>query len=626
MATTAFDPRIIDNWGYLSFKAGLDGVTNPRWVQQNWLPADEQRRLTAYKVLAAYQTNNARAVLSDVDDDKRIEQREYGDPALIVSRIVSGVLGDDVTVVLPELQAALADPPSLTDKPLEPGEDADEIERLLYDATVEVWEAEKTAAIEEWQTNRAQLPRLRAAQDWLDWWMDIEGVVAKITEAEAEYAVALGDSVYGVAYSTDKARPVLMLYPPDAYMPELTDDGNFPEKIHLVWQEVPDDTTTAESVKIRRITYELVDEEQLPNLDGWGTALAYSDEPPKKQCVVTDVTFDLADYPERRWQDGGKGHVLNWPNSQGVVNVNEDDEPLDLYPLGIDFVPILHVPNTPSTVEHYGTSSLARVARLLDDIVATDTDIQRASALAGSPVLGLRGANVNPNAPLDIFPGKVLALGPDGDMKHIDMSPSVDVLDRTKDSLLERLAVNVQIPETMLGRIDTTRQFPSGVAMRMSFQSFIQLIDTLRLARQPKFRLLLKMVQRLHVANQGSVVTADDEAQTTGADRVVRAELAFGEFIPADVSETVTLVSTLLSTHGISRSTASTMLQEVGLPIEDVKDEVAAIGREDTAGAKDAADATGSEQVAAELLGVDIDDAAELPEAAVTPVIDLPIA
>ena len=134
------------------------------------------------------------------------------------------------------------------------------------------------------------------------------------------------------------------------------------------------------------------------------------------------------------------------------------------------------------------------------------------------------------------------------------------------------------------------------------------------------------MVQRLHVANQGTVVTADDEAQTTGADRVVRAELAFGEFIPADVSETVTLVSTLLSTHGISRSTASTMLQEVGLPIEDVKDEVAAIGREDTAGAKDAADATGSEQVAAELLGVDIDDAAELPEAAVTPVIDLPIA
>ena len=623
MATTAFDPRIIDNWGYLSFKAGLDGVTNPRWIQQNWLPEDEQRRLTAYKVLSAYTTNNARAVLSDVMEDKRIEQREYGDPALIVSRIVSGILGDAVTVVLPELQAALADPPSLSDRPVDPGEDADEIETMLYDASLEVWTAEKTEAIETWKRNRAELTRLRASADWLDWWMDVEQVVAKITEGEAQYAVPLGDSLYGLAYSTDKARPVLTLYPPDAYMPELDDSSNFPEKVHLVWQEVPEDDAPPETTRIRRITYELVTEEQLPNLDGWSSALPYADEPPMKQCVITDVTFNLADFPERRWKDGGTGHVLNWANSQGVVNLNENDEELDLYPLGIDFIPLIHVPNTPSTVEHYGTSSLSRVARLLDDIVATDTDIQRASALAGSPVLGLRGANVNPNEPLDIFPGKIVALGQDGDMKHIDMSPSVDVLDRTKDSLLERLAVNVQIPETMWGRVDTTAQFPSGVAMRLSFQSFISLIDTLRLARAPKFSMMLKMVQRLHIAN-GSGTDEDDSSDVSGSDQVVRAELMFGEFIPADVAETVTLVSTLLGSNGISRNTASTMLQEVGLPIEDVKDEVAAVNREDTAGAKDAADATGSEQVAADLFGVEIEEPVTPPDVSVTPLVTLP--
>ena len=535
--------------------------------------------------------NNARRSLTDIPADKIIEQREYGDPSLIVSRIVSGVLGDSVEVVIPEMAEAMSAPPSTQDKPADPGDEADDIEKALYAATVEVWTAEKMDAIERWKTARESLPSLKESADWIDWWMDVEHVIAKITEAEAEYAVALGDSVYGLAWSTEKARPTLSLYPPDAYMPELDDDG-FPSKVHLVWQEPSDDEEMPEAQLVRRITYELLD------VDDWSPG--YQPESANVMCAMTDVTFNLADYSDTRWKAEGE-NVLEWSPSLGEIAENEDGEKLLEYFLGIDFLPIIHVPNTPATVEHFGRSSLARVARLLDDIVGTDTDIQRAAALAGSPVLGLKGANVDPNKPIDIFPGKVFGLGADGALDHIDMSPSVVVLRDTQESLLERLSVNVQIPESMMGRLDETRQFPSGVALRMSFQSFIQLIDTLRLAREPKFRLLLKMAQRLHVANGGT------------DHKIVAAELNFGEFIPADVESTTLTVSQLLTANGISRATAARMLQEVGVPIEDVMDEVHAINREDTAGAKNAADATGSEQVAAELLGVDIDEAEALP-------------
>lgn len=620
MAT--IDPRIVDAWSFFSHKAGLDGETSPRWVTKNWLPETEVRRLTAYRVLASYMVNNARQVLTDIPEDKRIEQREYGDPSLVVAKIVSGVLGEDVQVILPDMQRALADAPTLNDRPTEPENPEDELETFLYESTLEMWEEQKRQEIENWVLARGELGRLEEAKEWIDWWVDTEHVVAKITEAELEYAVPLGDSVYGLAYSTEKARPVLTLYPPDAYMPELEDDSDFPSTVHLVWEEQPHGSVDPETQLIRRITYTLVSPEQDETLP-WETVLAYQNEPPTKLCVMTDVTFDLARYSQQRWQSEGE-NVLGWDPSLGDVNVNEDGEELLNYPLGIDFIPIVHVPNTPSTVDHFGTSSLARVARLLDDIVATDTDVQRASALAGSPILGLKGANVNPNEALDFYPGKVFALGPDGALDHVDMSASVDVLQRTLDALLERLAVNVQIPESMLGRMDDNQQFPSGTALRMSFQSFIQLIYTLRLARQQKFDMLLRFAQRLHVANGGTINTHPEGHTLTGANQIVHAEFLFGDFIPADIETTTATVGTLLNAHGISRAVASRMLQDAGLPIEDVRQEVAAISKEDTEGAKNAADATGSEQVAAELLGVALDEPARLPSANNLPAVTLP--
>jgi len=48
-----------------------------------------------------------------------------------------------------------------------------------------------------------------------------------------------------------------------------------------------------------------------------------------------------------------------------------------------------HVPNTISETDHYGDSSLALVMQALDDLMATDSDLQAAAATTGSPPLGL---------------------------------------------------------------------------------------------------------------------------------------------------------------------------------------------------------------------------------------------
>jgi hypothetical protein len=91
------------------------------------------------------------------------------------------------------------------------------------------------------------------------------------------------------------------------------------------------------------------------------------------------------------------------------------------------------------------------------------------------------------------------------------------------------------------------------------------------------------------------------------------ANVAFGAYLPADLAQVVATVGDLLAAHAISRRTALRMLVEAGLEIDDITDELARIDIEDTAGAKDLADATGSELAAAKRLGV---DPADLPSAA----------
>lgn len=97
--------------------------------------------------------------------------------------------------------------------------------------------------------------------------------------------------------------------------------------------------------------------------------------------------------------------------------------------------------------------------------------------------------------------------------------------------------------------------------------------------------------------------------------------MIFGNFLPTNLAETVELVGAALQAHAISTHTGVLMLVAAGLPIEDAQAEVDRIHAEATAAAKDIADATGSEQLAADWLGLDLPSA---NTATAPPKVDLP--
>ncbi|MGW0825977.1 hypothetical protein [Streptomyces sp. NPDC002845] len=79
------------------------------------------------------------------------------------------------------------------------------------------------------------------------------------------------------------------------------------------------------------------------------------------------------------------GHALTLARAR--FRTDADGEILNRLDLQLDFIPIVHVPNTINGAEHYGQSSLLSAAQLLDDLAAADTDSQRASATTGSPII-----------------------------------------------------------------------------------------------------------------------------------------------------------------------------------------------------------------------------------------------
>jgi hypothetical protein len=619
---------VLDRWATLGHKEAMrNGHGTGPAVAATWV-GEHRRRLTAYKVLAAYRENCAKEFLpAAATDAERADRREYGEPDLLVERVVAGVLGDQIEVAVDGADTELDDAPVLPAEPQAPADGAPETERIVFESRSRVWREEAAAAVERWERERAEVPGLAERQEWLRDWADDELLESKLWEGERDGAVSLGDGVYVVGLSRGAGRPTLDVHDPGFYFPVLTeDDRGYPTTVHLAWEYAePDPARGAGATRqmVRRITYELapigpatelVDAggriARLPRLADDGSVVLADgdrydaegrivrrypwqsgDDPPSSTtCLMTDATWPLELIGDRT--------VENFDLGAATFRTNEDGEVCDRVDLRLDFVPVVHIPDTPSSKEHFGRSVLARVLQLLDDLQATDTDTQAAAGLAAGPVIGLSGEKAAPTkegAEVKVAPGTVHNLGPNGRMDVLDLSGSVDALARLADHLLDRLFVNVQVPAELLGRVKGLEV--SGIRLALGFGPFIQLIRVLRLVRDSKYRLLLKFVQR--VAQSGGLLPPGPTPT---------ARLVFGSFIPSDLTGTVELVVNLLRVHGISRRTALAMLVDGGLDIGDLAEELAALEGEDFDGAKALADATGEEALAADYLGL------ELPE------------
>ncbi|MCA1571991.1 MAG: hypothetical protein LC798_17100 [Chloroflexi bacterium] len=395
---------VLDAWSGLSFKRGvrnleLSGGARD-WRAPTWVGEQNERRLAAYKVLYALFRNCGREFLNTDDDNVRGDHREYGDANLLVQVVLSAVLGDDVSLVV---------------------EGADE--------------SENSAAVRR--------------QQELDDWADTERLRAKIMEVERD-AQKLGDGVYVLGISPKKKRVRLRIYDPGFYFPDLDPNAaedEFPTRVHIAWEF---DDKADRVRKIRRITWELAD---LP--EGATQRLPWNDEATTTTCYMTDGVWRL--------EDVARFDVESFPLDRGsfyLTATAEGPQEIRLLDLGIDFLPVVHLPNTVELKEHFGEALITSVAQIIEDLSAADTDAAKAAQLAGVPMLGVKDGGVTGETTIKVRPGSVVG----GELYPIDMSAGLDAIMRYVGVLRDRLNENVRVPAEVVGRV-TASQDRSGIAL-----------------------------------------------------------------------------------------------------------------------------------------------------------------
>jgi hypothetical protein len=625
---------VLDQYVALSFKSALGNrraagtLAVPSWVGE-----ENERRLTAYGILAAYLGNAARFYLNVETESARDDRREYGDASVIVEGVMDALLGDEQTVVV--AGSDLAGEQDLLEEPTPPVAGAngviDQAAQEEYDAALEEFNAAREEAAE------AELALAR--QELLQTWAEDERLILKLFEAEAA-AVGLGDAVYSLGWSSQKSRPRLRVWDPGFYFPVLTDgsEDDYPTRVHLAWEiaDSPNSEAPADKTRIRRITWELgpimplrdaegefqFDEEGRPRFaddvtfdedrEEFVRQYPWNADPSNVTCYMTDAIWEI-DNLDATIDDFGEARAIYQLNDDGVA-IRQLDQ-------NIDFIPVIHIPNTVAEQEHFGMSSLSKILQILDDLATADTDLSAASGTTGSPPITISGAVLEiedergiserrfvqePTRTTKSYgPGTVFETGAEGRMDILDTSKSLDALIKYATQLLERLSVNSRLPASLLGRIKPS-EVPSGIALALSFGPLQSMIRKMRLVRREKYRLLLKFVQRFYQLHGNEEEEAEEERTIAeGVEQILVAELALGSYLPQDRTAAVTEATGLLKAKAISRTTAIQILIEAGIPIDDAASEIERIESEDIEAAAALVDATGNVDEAARRLGVE---------------------
>lgn len=617
---TAQPPIIVDLYAPLAHKQIIGpagGRTQATRYTPSWVRPEDQRRLAAYLVRAAYGDNVSRWFLPDGTTQAEVDgHREYGDVGLLNRRVRAAVLGDTWTIVA---DGADGDPlagPDIPERPEDPGEDADEIAKRIYRGRLAAWEREAEAAVTAWEQALETQPQARERQQQAREWATSHQLASRLLEAE-DNAVGLGDGVL-VFWPQTGDWPLITSHAPDSFFPDPPDDATheFPPRVHLAWgyEDVVDGQKTR---LVRRITWQMLDIARLRvTEDGWAD-LPDDEHHTSTGWIARRMPWHpegtpVDDLPTRTcwFQDG----VWRESDLLGRNEAHPDVDPFSAAPLywvnpgqdlRLDTIPVVHLPNTPTGEEQFGQATIDTVAQVFDDVAQADGLTMSAASYIGDPTIGVSGVKVGDAG--HVMPGRVFELGEKGRMDVLDLSGGVEKLMAFTEALQDRGWQNAGVPRELIGRGQVDGM--SGVALALKLAPFAQLVAAMRIGREPKDRLIPRMAVKL------AMIAEKIDPGPVGELRIQR-----GSFLPTDRAQTVEMVASALQAHAISLSTAVALLVAAGVPVDDAQAEIARIKAEWPGAAKDIADATGSEQLAADWLDV------ELPETAAgeAPVITLP--
>ncbi|WP_075662441.1 hypothetical protein [Streptomyces acidiscabies] len=604
---------ITDVWSWLDYKPAM---ADPRrsgrntWAEltRSWVPDEDLRRLAAYRLLAAYDSNQAGQFAAVTGEDEAgVERRELGDASKLIDTALGYLLGSQQVI-----SVTGAEPTG--DEPT----------------------AEAAAAL--------------AVQDKLRTWAEKELLPLRLQQAERT-AILLGDAVYTLAWDPTKGRVLLRTWDPGLYFPEWPEDGEqdgaeFPLRVHLAW-ELPEDKRRGLKARLRRVTYELgpigpasrrgAAKDGSPareylytddgdpilitgdarNADTGVITRTYPWAPNQTSpwtCFLTDAEWDLDDLTYADL-------LYDLPMHKARYRVRSDGEVLDRLDLMANFIPVVHITNSiPTSGEHWGKPTVATVLQALDELSATDTDGSGASATTGSPIIGLAGARLpidratGQPLPVKVRAGTVWQLNDNGRMDVLDTSAQLAELRARVDHILDRIAANSRLTAAGLGTLDPTA-LPSGYALQLALGPLDSLVASMRLVRSHKYAVLLRMVQRLHQAGQAEGWPAGESSP---------ARLMWGPHTPTDRAAVLDEVVKGVGAGVLSVETGVRMLIDAGYPIDDAQAEIERIQSRAFEAAARLADATGDNAAVRRYLGLPAADSGIPAIRAVPPEPDLP--
>ncbi|OKJ99180.1 hypothetical protein [Streptomyces sp. CB02400] len=156
----------------------------------------------------------------------------------------------------------------------------------------------------------------------------------------------------------------------------------------------------------------------------------------------------------------------------------------------------------------------------------------------------------------------VWPLGDSGQLSTVDTSAKLAELRAYVETLQERLSIVTRLPGIVLGTVSPA-EVPSGYALQLSFGPLDAKVRSMRLAREVKYPLLLKMVQRLYQV--GGVLPPGENP---------RAAITFGPYLSTDLTAALDLVVRGVQADVLSLETGVRILIDAGFPIEDATLEV----------------------------------------------------
>lgn len=567
-ATRSGEPEI-DQWSGFDqrLSEGPEKLrTPPSWVRKK----EDIRRVLAYRVAAAVQEGVTRYFHeSDGPSSDYDQLREHGHAASYIERYVASIVGEAPSIRVADIDEEIPDSVPLPPKPVAPASDADPVETMAYDTSMEAWRRASTRVTAKFKDAAERHDDLLDLQEWFDQWASDSQFWELIDELEGENTTPLGDGVIVLENAPD-GTPELRLFEPDGFFKVFDPSQkaqSFPDRVHMCWEWtspidnfVSGGSAAKEKRTIRRLTWELLPAANLDNPEAEATwKPAYASERTNIRCFFTD-----AEWNAEATYDG----II-------IGNMDVDDLPLEAakfkpmvnpldpskqvaeskrVPLPVDFIPVVHFRHSGN--KQWGRSPLPRIMSLLDDQAMADTSNALLHVLVGEPPLVLSGSSVDEDQVLGAAVS--IDVGVDGKATKLGFADELRAGIEYAASLERQVQKMTYLSSEQSGQGNNEQSGRAIVSKQISHQQAV-----LRARRTRKFPtdLLLKYVQRLAIVGKAPGFKNTE---------VHPASIKWGTFIPEDLSGLIESLVLLRDRGILTDADMYGQLVLAGMQIEDI--------------------------------------------------------